>query len=113
MIDHKTRKAPGAVCEKCPIYNKRVAHTTGPKDAKIAVVSRSPGYKEAITGKSFSGPSGRVLYHLLVKQGVKREEILTTNVVLGQSEGPEDPNWNMAVACCAPRLEIEIQDCET
>lgn len=106
-------KVPFANCGMCPFANKRIAVTTGPSDASIAVVSRSPGYNEAMQGKSFAGPSGRILDHLLIKQGVNREQILATNVVLCQSDGPEDKGWDLAVACCAPRLEDELRNVTT
>lgn len=105
-------KAPYALCEKCPFRDRAFAKSVGPADAKLAVVSRSPGRYEALNGKSFAGPSGKVLDHLLGLQGVKREEVLLTNVVLCQSDGQE-PGFGMAQACCAPRLEAEIKDVET
>jgi uracil-DNA glycosylase family 4 len=106
-------KAPFAKCDECPFRDRRAAMTTGPTGAKIAFVSRSPGYHEAMQGKAFAGPSGKVLDHLLIKQGVTRNEILATNVVLCQSEGREDKGWEKAVECCAPRLEAELADAET
>jgi uracil-DNA glycosylase family 4 len=105
-------KAPYAICDKCPLKDRPVALTTGPKDAKVAVVSRSPGHYEAIQGESFSGPSGKVLDHLLALQGKTRADVLATNVVLCQSDGNE-PGFGMALECCRPRLEAEIADCET
>lgn len=105
-------KAPYALCDKCPFKNRAVAHSTGPKDAKIAVVSRSPGHYEALNGKSFSGPSGKVLDHLLELHGTSRKEVLATNVVLCQSDGQES-GFGLAQACCEPRLEAEIAECET
>ena len=105
-------KAPYALCNQCPFKDKPVALTTGPSDASIAVVSRSPGHHEAMAGKSFSGPSGKVLNHLLELQGVDRTNVLTTNVVLCQSDGTES-GWGRAVACCAPRLDAEIAGADT
>lgn len=106
-------KAPYALCYKCPYKNKAFAKTTGPANAKLAIVSRSPGYNEAMQGKSFAGPAGKVLDHLLNSQGLTRDQVLVTNVVLCESPGPEDPQWNNAVACCAPRLHSELGNCET
>jgi uracil-DNA glycosylase family 4 len=105
-------KAPFALCDKCPFKDRNFAKSTGPADAKIAVVSRSPGYHEAMNGKSFSGPSGKVLDHLLELHGSSREQVRATNVVLCQSDGQE-PGFGMAQACCEPRLESEIADCDT
>lgn len=104
----------GALCMKCPFKDRKIAYGIGDTKAKIAVVSRSPGYYEAQTGKVFSGPSGKILDHLLTLQGVKREDVRATNVVLCESDGPDaEPDWNLAVACCGGRLENEIVDAET
>lgn len=112
-------KAPYARCDECPFKDRRVALTTTPTggavsgDRKIAFVSRSPGYHEAMQGRSFAGPSGKVLDHMLVRQGITRDQILATNVVLCQSEGREDKGWDKAVECCNPRLESELAECDT
>ena len=108
----KLPKAPYALCDKCPFKDRSFSRTTGPEDAKIAVVSRSPGHFESLAGKSFSGPAGRVLDHLLQLHGVKRDEVLATNVVLCKSDGNEK-GFGLAQACCAPRLESEIGEADT
>jgi DNA polymerase-1 len=58
------------------------------------------------TNIPFGGPSGKVLDHLLGKYGVKRDAIITTNVVLCQSEDPPID----AIKACRPRLEDEIKN---
>jgi DNA polymerase-1 len=65
-----------------------------------------------MNGKSFTGPSGKVLDHLLQLQGLDRTTVLATNVVLCQSDGSE-PGFGLAQSCCDGRLQAEIQDCET
>ena len=110
------RKHPLAICEKCPFYDRAFAATTGPADAKVAVVSRSPGVREAQMGKSFSGMSGRVLNHLLEIHGTPRDAVLATNVVLCQSGSPSEEKGNsfaLAAACCEPRLEADIAPADT
>lgn len=102
------RKHPLAECEKCPLVGERCAPTSGPADAKVALVSRSPGKHDVIAKKPFAGPSGQVLDHLLGRYGVKRNEIITTNVVLCQSDNPPPS----AIAACRARLEAEIRNCE-
>jgi uracil-DNA glycosylase family 4 len=109
-------KAPGAICHKCPFKDRAFAATTGPKDAKIAVVSRSPGHMEAMAGKSFAGMSGRVLNHLLEVHGVPRDTVIATNVVLCESGSPAEEKGNsfaLAAACCESRLEAEIAQADT
>jgi DNA polymerase-1 len=65
-----------------------------------------------MAGKSFSGPSGKVLDHLLQLHGTSRDEVIATNVVLCQSDGTES-GFAFAQACCEPRLEAEIAEVTT
>jgi uracil-DNA glycosylase family 4 len=103
------RKHPLAECESCPLMNEPCVPTSGPENAKVAVVSRSPGYYEAKKGQAFSGPSGKVLDHLLNENGVKREETLLTNVVLCTTKAPP----LAAVKACSPRLQSELDSADT
>lgn len=105
-IDTVDRKHPLALCEECPLFDAACAPTTGPQDAKIAVVSRSPGYHEAQAGRPFSGPSGKILDHLLQENGVERKDVLLTNVVLCYTDTPSKE----AIAACRPRLLSETAE---
>ena len=105
-------KAPFALCDMCPFKDRPFAKSIGKPDADIAVVSRSPGHHEALNGKCFAGPSGKVLEHLLELQGKSLKDVTATNVVLCQSDGQE-PGFGMAQACCEPRLEAEIAHADT
>jgi uracil-DNA glycosylase family 4 len=101
-------KAPGADCDNCPLQSKPCAPTQFPKNGALsaAIVSRSPGYHEGIAGKPFSGPSGKVLDHLLKMNGVSRDEVILTNVVLcSPPEGKVPPE---AIAACSGRLRKEL-----
>jgi uracil-DNA glycosylase family 4 len=105
-----TPKAPHANCDACPLKKEQFAPSCGAVDAKIAFVSRSPGYYDvnANPPRPFAGPSGAVLDHLLKLYGVTREEILTTNVVLCNTDNPPQE----AIEACATRLEVEIAETE-
>lgn len=100
------RKHSLAECEVCPLRNRPCAQSIIPKNPVAAVVSRSPGYTEAQTGIPFTGPSGKVLDYLLEEQGIKREEVLLTNVVL--CSPPEGKVPGEAIKACAPRLKAEL-----
>lgn len=102
------RKHPFAMCEICSLQHKRCAKTTGPQDARVAIVSRAPGRHDVLNGKPFSGPSKKVLDHLLESNGYSRDNVLTTNVVLCETDNPPAD----AVMCCRPRLEAELQNAE-
>lgn len=102
------RKHPDAECESCPLQSKPCARTVHPKKlpAKAAIVSRSPGAHEARTGEPFTGESGKVLNHLLNTNGVTRDEVLLTNVVLCAPDAGKVPPE--AIKACAPRLHKEL-----
>src|SRR4051812_15886839 len=98
------RKHPLAECEKCPLYPQKSAPSILPSDAVCGVLSRSPGKHDTSVGKPFAGPSGRILDGLLMMNGIKREKVAVTNVVLCQADKIPDA----AVRACRPRLKAEI-----
>lgn len=100
------RKHPLAECENCPLRDRPLAATVGPKDSDTILVSRSPGYSEAMTGKPFAGESGKVLTFMLKEQGVERADIRLTNTVLCAPNGPKVPKE--ATKSCRPRLLSEL-----
>lgn len=104
------RKHPLAKCEECPLQKARCAPTDGPKDAKIAFVSRSPGKYDARVGRPFANPNGSkpVLEYLFGQHQVKAADVLKTNVVLCETDDPPKE----AIAACKERLASEIKDCE-
>lgn len=113
------RKHPLAECEKCPLYaveqhGRRMingfAPTCGNPESKVAFVSRSPGQYDVAVKKPFANPrgAGAVLDHLLGRYGVKREDVITTNIVLCRSDDPPKE----AIEACKKRLEAEIADCK-
>jgi uracil-DNA glycosylase family 4 len=102
-------KAEGARCDECPLAQAIFTPSTGNPNAKVAVVSRSPGYYESKHGEHFAGPSGKVLNHLLEQNGVKREEAFLTNVVLCESKAPP----LAAIKACSPRLDRELRNADT
>jgi len=103
------RKHPLAECEKCPLASMPCAPTSGDPNSKIAFVSRSPGQYDVVVKKPFANPrgAGAVLDHLLARYRVKREDVITTNVVLCRSDDPPRD----AIMACKPRLEEEIKHC--
>jgi uracil-DNA glycosylase family 4 len=103
------RKHPLAECETCPLQGERSAKTTGPNNAKVAVISRSPGANDVRVGKPFSGPSGEVLDHLLETNGYARKNVLVTNLVLCYSENPPQG----AISACKARLQDELRTVDT
>ena len=100
------KKAAYAKCEQCPLKDAPFAPAHGDSDADVLVVSRSPSYRDCMVGRPFSGPSGKLLDHLLELHGVQRSSVWTTNVVLCHTDKPD----KQAIECCRPRLEKEIEN---
>lgn len=103
------RKHPLAECENCPLVNERIARTSGPDNASVVVVSRSPGVTDVQYGKPFSGASGQVLDHMLELYGYDRKDVKVTNLTLCYSEDPPQG----AIAACRPRLLADIAPATT
>lgn len=105
------RKHPLAECESCPLQAERCAPTAGPKNAKVALVSRSPGTYDVREGMPFSNPNGsrKILQFLFEQNNVKREDVLLTNLVLCYSDNPPQG----AINACKARLLSEIANVET
>lgn len=108
-----TRKHPLAMCEECPLFKRDCAPTTGPADAPVAVVSRSPGRYDAERRRPFAGPSGQVLDHLLQLNGYSRDDVLVTNVVLCETADLSTAAGRKAIECCRPRLMAELESADT
>jgi len=105
----RTSKVEGARCEECPLYSAPITPTEGNLNSEIAIVSRSPGYYETKAGRPFSGPSGKIVNHLLEQNGIKRQDVLLTNVVLCESKAPPIK----AIKACSPRLDRELRNSNT
>src|SRR5262249_16601274 len=78
-------------------------------EPKIVIVGEAPGFKESFYGKSFSGPSGQLLNAVLQHHGIKRSEVMLTNVCLCRPEDNATPP-KAAVAACKARLGREIAE---
>lgn len=103
------RKHPLAECERCPLQSKKCVPSKTPQGAKVALVSRSPGYYDSAKGGPFSGPSGKVVDHLLDLYGHKRSETIVANVVMCESDNPPAT----AIAACRNRLLDEVSKVDT
>jgi len=110
MTEEFKPKALLADCANCPLKDEPCVPTVGPKDSKVAFVSRSPGKYDVRAGYPFANPRGSraVLDHLLERHSVSRSSVLLTNVVLCHSENPPKE----AIKACSLRLEAEIANCE-
>jgi uracil-DNA glycosylase family 4 len=100
-------KVPHADCNSCPLRDRPFVPSYGPQAADVVCIGEAPGIKEAIYGKPFVGPSGRLLKAVLNHAGIKEQEVFFTNTVLCHPDGNENPGPE-AIQACSRRLQAEI-----
>jgi uracil-DNA glycosylase family 4 len=100
-------KAPHANCDVCPLKDAKFVPSSKPANAKVALVSRSPGAND--TDAPFTGPSKDIVDYLLKKYNHSRNNVVLTNVVLCQTDAPPKE----AIEACSARLESEIVNTTT
>ncbi len=97
-----------------PLYQYRIENNyvpvigNGSLDARIMFVGEAPGEKEAQTGKSFCGRSGKVLDALFASVGIKREDVYITSIVKDRPPKNRDP-FPEEIALYAPFLDRQIE----
>jgi len=106
-------KLPGAQCEHCPLrstLNVCVPPTVPSVEPKLLMIGESPGQTEAVLGRPFVGPTGKLIRAAVRACKVNDEELLWTNAVAcwPHQALPWD-QYNIAMQCCRPRLDAEIE----
>jgi uracil-DNA glycosylase family 4 len=96
-------------CEKCQLSQSRTLAVPGegPEDARILFIGEAPGFHEDRQGRPFVGAAGQYLNELLVKVGLKREEVYIANVIKCRPPGNRDPLPD-EVATCRTYLDRQI-----
>lgn len=93
------RKHPLAKCEKCPLQ-KATYVKSDIKESDILLIGKMPGQQEAIEGKVFVGPSGKMVDY------VGGQPYSKTNLVACY---PGDDLPDLAVECCSAKVQAEAQ----
>ena len=104
-------------CQGCELW-KRGTQTVfgiGSPTAPLMLVGEQPGDREAVEGRPFVGPAGRILDRALEEAGIDRERAFVTNVVKhfkwrpsGKRRLHERPT-KAEVRACSPWLQAELE----
>jgi uracil-DNA glycosylase family 4 len=88
-------------CQACPLHRgrNRVVPGEGSPEAKIMFIGEGPGAEEDAQGRPFVGPAGRYLNALLLRAGLRREEVFITNLVKCRPPGNREPTAEEVAAC--------------
>ena len=105
-------KAPGALCDQCPLQDAVFVPSSGSLDASIIVLGESPGVEEMKQGRPFVGPSGRLLDAALQSAGHDPADTYRLNVVSCARLGNWEPGGE-EVSCCRGRLIRELEACKS
>lgn len=98
-----------ADCENCPLNNDDAVFvpSDGPDKAEYVIIGEAPGLKEALHGKPFIGPSGRLLDTVLKHHSISRDASFLTNACLCRPANNDTPPTK-AIKACQPRLIAEV-----
>lgn len=96
-------------CTRCELWRTRTNAVPGEGNpcAEVMFVGEGPGYHEDRQGRPFVGAAGQYLNELLIRVGLRREEVYITNVVKCRPPGNRDPLPD-EIAACAPYLEEQL-----
>jgi len=75
------------------------SHSSGPRNARIAIVGDAWGEQEALTGMPFMGTSGQELTRMLLDAGISKRECFLTNVL-----NLRPPGNNVEALCAAKTI---------
>ncbi|MHA1607073.1 MAG: uracil-DNA glycosylase [Candidatus Freyarchaeota archaeon] len=94
-------KAKAERCRKCPLWKgrKNVVFGEGNPQAEVMLIGEAPGREEDVHGKPFVGRAGQLLNRVLLKAGIRREEVYITNVVKCRPPRNRAPRKSEVEAC--------------
>lgn len=104
-------KAPGAICDKCPLYKRTYVPTYVPENPRFAVIGEGPGYNEAQQLVPFVGQSGQLLRASFDRVGVDFDDVWRSNLVACWTPNNRQPT-PLEIKCCRPRLLKELEEFE-
>lgn len=102
-------KAPGAICDKCPLYKRTHVPTYIPENPRYAVIGEGPGYNEAQKLVPFVGQSGQLLQAAFGRVDVDFDDVWRSNIVACWTPNNRAPT-PLETKCCRPRLLAELEE---
>ncbi len=93
-------------CKKCKLSEDRnnIVFGEGPSDAEIMFIGEGPGKDEDMQARPFVDEAGKLLTNLIVKLGLKREDVYIANIVKCRPPYNRNSEEN-EVASCRPFVE--------
>ncbi len=97
-------------CQRCKLSEgrKNIVFGEGSPEAKLMFVGEGPGRDEDMQARPFVGAAGKLLTNLIVKLGLKREDVYIANIVKCRPPGNRDPEEE-EIETCRPFVEEQIR----
>ena len=97
-------------CQRCKLakHRSRLVFGAGNPDARLMFVGEAPGKEEDLQGLPFVGDAGMLLTRLIVKMGMRREDVYIANVIKCRPPMNRDPEED-EIATCRGFIEKQIQ----
>ncbi len=96
-------------CQRCKLSKgrKNIVFGEGNPDADLMFIGEGPGRDEDIQARPFVGDAGKLLANLIVKLGMKREEVYIANIVKCRPPHNRNPEGD-EISKCRTYLERQI-----
>ncbi len=97
-------------CHGCRLSEGR-ANTVfgeGNPDARLMFIGEGPGRDEDIQARPFVGVAGKLLTKLILKLGMRREDVYIANIVKCRPPRNRDPEED-EISACMPYVERQVE----
>jgi DNA polymerase len=96
-------------CRRCKLSKERknVVFGEGKPDSRIMFIGEGPGREEDIQARPFVGDAGKLLTNLIVKLGLKREDVYIANIVKCRPPYNRNPEED-EISTCIPFVRKQI-----
>jgi len=97
-------------CRRCGLSEgrKNIVFGEGPANAALMFIGEGPGREEDIQARPFVGDAGQLLTNLIVKLGLKRQDVYIGNIVKCRPPNNRNPQPD-EIAACRPFIEKQIE----
>ncbi|MFO7881960.1 MAG: uracil-DNA glycosylase [Kosmotogaceae bacterium] len=98
-------------CKRCRLSEtrKNAVIGEGNLDSQFVIIAQAPGEKEDERGKMFVGPSGEVLFELLDKANLHKEDVYLTNLIKCMLPNNRKPKQD-EIETCSIYLDNELDE---
>ena len=97
-------------CQRCKLskHRSKIVFGTGNPCARLMLIGEAPGREEDLQGQPFVGDAGMLLTRLILKMGMKREDVYIANIIKCRPPMNRDPEEE-EIATCREFIDRQIQ----